>query len=134
MRLSKILKHQRGDGYIDAAVFVLAAMLILILIIKVVPVFIFKNQLNHFANELIRAAQITGTINISHKELSNDLGISPDTVCWEAKTMSGNKVQLNEKITVTATIKYDIGLFENFGSFPVTLRSKATGRSEVYWK
>ena len=26
------------------------------------------------------------------------------------------------------------GLFAGFGSFPITLRADATGKSEVYWK
>jgi len=34
---------------------------------------------------------------------------------------------------VILTVPVDIGFFE-FGSFPITLTSKATGRSEVYHK
>ena len=41
---------------------------------------------------------------------------------------------MNQEITVTLTLQKNIGLFGNFGSFPVTLRSQATGKSEVYWK
>ena len=42
--------------------------------------------------------------------------------------------RLNEEVTVTLTLDMDIGLFGGFGSFPITLRSEATGKSEVYWK
>jgi hypothetical protein len=42
-------------------------------------------------------------------------------------------VQLGNEITVTLTQEVDIGFF-TFGSFPITLKSKATGKSEVYWK
>jgi hypothetical protein len=31
-------------------------------------------------------------------------------------------------------MRVDIGLFGGFGSFPVTLKAQATGKSEVYWK
>ena len=37
-------------------------------------------------------------------------------------------------VTVTLTHEIDLGLFAGFGSFPITLRADATGKSEVYWK
>lgn len=48
--------------------------------------------------------------------------------------VDGRKIQLNEEVTVTLTLPKEIGLFGRFGSFPVTLQSQATGKSEVYWK
>ena len=44
------------------------------------------------------------------------------------------RIQLNEEVTVTLTHEIDLGLFAGFGSFPITLRADATGKSEVYWK
>lgn len=38
---------------------------------------------------------------------------------------------MNEEITVTLTLETNIGLFGNFGSFPIKLQSKATGKSEM---
>ena len=55
---------------------------------------------------------------------------SPRNIRW-SKT---GRIQLNEEVTVTLTLDMDIGLFGGFGSFPITLRSEATGKSEVYWK
>ena len=46
---------------------------------------------------------------------------------------TGN-IQLNQEFTLTLTLQTDIGLFGGFGSFPVTLTAKASGKSEVYWK
>ena len=43
-------------------------------------------------------------------------------------------IQLNEEVTVTLTLDTNIGLFGEFASFPITLRAKASGKSEVYWK
>ena len=45
----------------------------------------------------------------------------------------GKEPYINEEFTVTATLEYDIG-FGAFASFPVTLTSKAIGKSEVYYK
>lgn len=61
--------------------------------------------------------------------LTEQTGLEPD-ISW-SKT---GKIQLNEEFTVTASVRADIGLFGGFGSFPVTLTSKASGKSEVYWK
>ena len=47
---------------------------------------------------------------------------------------SAGRIQLNEEVTVTLTHEIDLGLFAGFGSFPITLRADATGKSEVYWK
>ncbi len=59
--------------------------------------------------------------------------MKPDTVKWEADTIGQDRVQFGEEILVTFTKQVDIGFFE-FGSFPINLTSKATGKSEVYWK
>ena len=129
----KILKSKRGEGYIDVVILVLCAMLVIALAVKVFPVYIAKQQLDTFASELVREAEIAGRVGseTSHREqlLREKTGLVP-TVSW-SKT---GKIQLNEEITVTVTYQTNIGLFANFGSFPITLRADAAGRSEVYWK
>lgn len=123
---------KRGEGYIDIVVSVLAIMLIVALSVKVFPVFISKNQLDTFAAELIREAEITGRVGsettAKANQLKSTIGINP-TISW---SRTGN-IQLNQEVTVTLTLNHDIGFF-SFGSFPVTLTSKAAGRSEVYFK
>lgn len=129
----KLLKDKSGEGYIDVAVVVLCSMLVIALAVKVFPVFIAKQQIDTFATELIREAEIAGRVGseTSRREqlLQEKTGLIP-TVSW-SKT---GRIQLNEEINVTVTYKTDIGLFGGFGSFPITLRADAAGRSEVYWK
>jgi hypothetical protein len=129
----KILKNNVGEGYIDVVILVLCAMLIIGLAIKVFPVYVAKQQIDTFATELIREAEISGRIGTetSRRErlLREKTGITP-TIDW-SKT---GKIQLNEEITVTITYDINIGLFSGFSSFPVTLRADAMGRGEVYWK
>lgn len=131
-RIKMILKDQKGEGYIDVVVILLVASLVIALGMKVFPVFIAKNELNTFANELSRVAEIEGRVgsatNIKADELRALTGLDP-TISWSA----WGKVQLNDEFTVTVTQVVDIGFFE-FGSFPITLTAKSTGRSEVYWK
>jgi len=124
---------KRGEGYIDVVVLVLAAIMVLALTVRVVPVFIAKIQLDNFADELIREAEVSGRVgtetNERYERLAEKTGIRP-TVVWST---TGN-IQLNREVTVTLTLEKNIGLFGDFGSFPITLKSEATGKSEVYWR
>lgn len=127
------LRDSRGEGYIDVAVLVLCTMLVVALAVKVLPVYIAKSQLDTFAAELCREAEIAGRVgsetSLREQMLREKTGLDP-VVTW-SKT---GKIQLNQEFTVTVTLRRDIGLFGGFGSFPITLTAKATGKSEVYWK
>ena len=128
----KCLRSKRGEGYIDVVVIVLVVMLFVALAVQVIPAFMMKNQLDTFAVELVREFEISGRVGSETTQRANrlreNLGIDPE-ISW---SRTGN-VQIDEEVTLTLTLRYDIGFF-NFGSFPVTLTSRATGRSEVYWK
>lgn len=128
-----IWKEKRGEGYIDTVVLVLCTMLVIALAIKVFPVYITKMQLDNFANELVREAEISGRIgsetNRRELTLKEKTGLNP-SVSWSE---AGN-LQLNTEVTVTVTLERNIGLFGGFGSFPVRLQARASGKSEVYHK
>lgn len=130
--MKKLLTSKCGEGYVDIVVAVLVIMLFVVLIVNVFPAFIAKNQLDTFAAELVREAEISGRVGsettAKANQLKAQLGIDP-TISW---SRTGN-LQLNSEVTVTLTLQYDIGFF-NFGSFPIILTSKATGKSEVYYK
>ncbi len=129
----KLLKSKRGEGYIDVCVLVLCAMLVIALAVQVLPVFIAKHQLDTYATELCREAEISGRVGSETSRraavLTEQTGLSP-RISW---SKTGN-IQLNQEITVTLTLEKNIGLFGGFGSFPITLRSEASGKSEVYHK
>ncbi len=129
----KKLLNKRGEGYIDTVVLVLCAMLVIALAVRVYPVYIVKLQLDNFADELVREAEIAGRVGseTSDRErvLNDKTGLHP-SVSW---SKTGN-IQLNEEVTVTLTLERNIGLFGGFGSFPVQLKARASGKSEVYHK
>lgn len=131
--LKRTLASQRGEGYIDVCVLVLCAMLVIALAVKVFPVYIAKQQIDTFATELIREAEIAGRVgsetNRREQVLREQTGLDPN-ISWSRT----GRIQLNQEVTVTVTYETDIGLFGGFGSFPITLRSDASGKSEVYWK
>lgn len=131
--MKKILKSNRGSGYIDVVVLILSAMLIIALAVKVFPVYIIKQQVDVFATELVREAEIAGRVgnetSMREQILREKTGVTP-TVSWS----KSGKIDLNEEVTVTVTFTTNIGLFGGLGSFPVTLKGKASGKGEVYWK
>lgn len=131
--MKRTLASRRGEGYIDVCVLVLCAMLVIALAVKVFPVYIAKQQIDTFATELIREAEIAGRVgsetNRREQILREQTGLDPD-VSWSPT----GRIQLNQEVTVTVTYETNIGLFGGFGSFPITLRSDASGKSEVYWK
>ena len=140
MKIRRIL-DKRGEGYIDVCIIVIVIVACLALIMSVTPVLIAKNQLDNFADELVREAEICGRIGseTSSRYLTKCIGCrkcvnGPNGCPVEAISFGADgKVQINQEFTVTLTMTHDIG-FGEFGSVPVTLTSKASGKSEVYWK
>ncbi|MCH5248392.1 MAG: DUF4320 family protein [Lachnospiraceae bacterium] len=131
-KFKKIL-NKSGEGYIDTVVLVMCAMLVIALAVRVYPIYVVKMQLDNFADELIREAEIAGCVGseTSNREhvLNEKTGLRP-SVSW---SKTGN-IQLNEEVTVTLTLDRNIGLFGGFDSFPVQLKARASGKSEVYHK
>ena len=131
--LKKILRSKRGEGYRDVCILVLCAMRVIALAVRIFPVFVAKQQLDTFATELIREAEIAGRVGSEtdrrEQALREQTGLNPD-ISWSRT----GRIQLNQEVAVTVTYETNIGLFSGFGSFPITLRADATGKSEVYWK
>ena len=132
-RIQYLLKERQGEGYIDVVVLVLCAMFVLALAMRVLPVFIQKQQLDYYASELVREAEVTGRVGEETSRraavLTEKTGLTPD-ITWSTQ----GQIQLNSDVTVTLTMETNIGLFGDLGSSPVTLRAQAAGKSEVYWK
>ncbi len=126
------MKSRRGEGYFDIVIVVLVVVMVISLIIAVAPVVSAKIQLDNYADELVREAEISGRIGSETtaraQTLSERTGIIPK-ITWSRV----GKVQLNQEFTVTCTYTMNIG-FGEFGSFPVTLTAKVSGKSEVYFK
>ena len=133
----KILKNNKGEGYIDIVVMVLVFSLMIAFVLKLYPVFIEKDNLNKFASEIVREVEVKGELGssvYSRKDvLEKSLG-KIDDIQWNNKYISGTKkIQLGDSIEVIVKKQVNIGFFD-FGSFPITLQSKDSGYSEVYWK
>ena len=108
--MKKILKRRSGEGYIDVCVLVVCAMLVLALVVRVLPVYITKQQLDTYAVELVREAEIAGRVGTETTRraaaLTDSTGLDPD-IRWSTT----GRIQLNDEVTVTLTLETDIGLF-----------------------
>jgi hypothetical protein len=51
-----IFKNRNGSGFVDLCVLVLAMVMVIALVIKVLPVFIAKQNLDTFTTEIVRTA------------------------------------------------------------------------------
>ena len=52
--LRRLLKEKRGEGFVDVCVLVLSVALVLALVVRIAPVFVAKQNLDVFADELVR--------------------------------------------------------------------------------
>lgn len=136
-KVDKILKDNKGEMYVDLCIMVLVFTLLLVVVIKSMPAFVLKYELNTFVDSAVRRIEITGEVNNDVlniiDELANMRDLDPEINIEAEYITSTKKIQIDGKITVIATHEYDIG-FGPFGSFPVTLTSKAEGYSEVYFR
>ena len=58
--MRRLLKEKRGEGFVDVCVLVLSVALVLALVVRIAPVFVAKQNLDVFADELVRTAEING--------------------------------------------------------------------------
>lgn len=132
--LKQILRSGKGEGYIDVAIGIFCLMLVVAMAVSFLPVFTTKQQLDLFAAEIVREAEIAGGTNVSARigVMCQQTGLNPQ-IEWDCDYFSGNRVQLNGDISVTLTDTVEIGFFI-FGRFPIQIRARASGKSEVYYK
>lgn len=80
-RLLKPFKTNKAEGYIDTVVCVMAAMMVIVLALNVFSFLTLKQDMDHFAKELIDTATTYGRTNEQatnrYNELCDELGISP---------------------------------------------------------
>ena len=123
--MKRLLKDKRGEGFVDVCVLVLAIAMVLALVVRIAPVFVAKQNLDVFADELVRTAEINGQVGSATSAKAADLrdqtGLDPN-ISWS----DTGKIQLGNEVEVTLTTTVNIGLLGVFASFPVTLTAMAS--------
>lgn len=135
----KRMRNAKGEGYIETAVGVFVAMVLVVFSLNVFQLFSMQADLDQYAKQVLETAVVTGAVGTETEkrmeDMSEQTGLYPEvsfegTVYW---TGNGSAVQYGEKICVTATCEAEL---YGFGVLrvPVTLRAKASGLSRRYWK
>ncbi|MBP5312883.1 MAG: DUF4320 family protein [Clostridia bacterium] len=133
------LSDKKGEGFIDVAVFVIAASMFLVVCLSVFEFFIKKQNLDYFAKEMIDAASsygtVSGPVDERYEMLCGQLGISPecDFTGTEYFKKDLGTVQLGETIVIKLTLDLSVRLF-GFLELPVTVTAVKSGFSQQYWK
>ena len=108
MKMKRIMKSIRGEGYIDLAVAVLVLVFVLVIAISLWSAITLKQDMRYMCEELIATATSTGKVGEEVEqrfaELCEETGITP-TVTWNTTYYNATKkqVQLGEIITCTLT-------------------------------
>ena len=71
--MKRLLKDKRGEGFVDVCVLVLAIAMVLALVVRIAPVFVAKQNLDVFADELVRTAEINGQVGSATNAKAADL-------------------------------------------------------------
>ena len=83
---------------------------------RVLPVFIQKQQLDTFATELVREAEVSGRVGAETSRRAAVLSEKNRASSGHFISSHG-RIQLNEEVTVILTMDTNIGLFGEFASF-----------------
>ena len=138
-KLLTTLKNNRGDGYTDVVVMILASMMVLVITINIFALLMQKQKLDYFAKELLNTVGTYGRISAEtdaqYNELKAQTGLSP-AVTWTASYYDSatKEVQLGDTIKLKLSLSTSFKGTGEFMPIPVTLISGGSTLSERYWK
>lgn len=119
MKMKRIMKSTRGEGYIDLAVAVLVLVFVLVIAISLWSAITLKQDMRYMCEELIATATSTGKVGEEVEqrfaELCEETGITP-TVSWNTTYYNATKKQVQLGEIITCTLTHEITL-QGFGTF-----------------
>ena len=131
----KKLFNRKGETYVDVAVLIMIVAFVLIFSVNMISVVVLAQNLKTMADQIADYATAQGTTDVDSyvSDLKEKSGIDFDCSFSGTQYLSGQKVQLGDKIEVRLTHRVSILGFGN-SIFPVTIRAASGGISQVYWK
>ena len=117
---------------------VIITAIVMATLLTITPPLLRKTTVDRLGNQLARYVEIQGDISVAQSEFDRlcrekNVKLDNPSVYVDANTIEGSRIQLDEEFTVYIEYdnNYEIGTF-----ITITKRatSKATGRSEKYWK
>ena len=137
-KLVRVIKSNRGEGYIDVVISVLVLMMVMVLALNVFSFLTVKQDMDYFTKEMIYCAtsygRTTGEVDSRKAELVVETGLNP-TVSWQTSYFNASAKTVQYGDTITVTLIYNTYV-KGFGVFkiPITLTAKYSGLSMKYWK
>ena len=133
----KILKERRGEFTVKGAMLFMLVMMLIVLSVSVIGVVNRMAVLHGMSAKLVRYIEIRGmndsNVDNEIERVLQSSGLDCD-VDIDAEFIAGtNKIQFGDpiRVTVAHTARFGVG---GILAVPVSLTSRAEGRSEVYWK
>ena len=136
--MRRIFKSQKGEGYIDVVIGILALMAVLVVTLNIFEFMTLKEDLDEISGQLIETATFNGCFDAAFDERAEDLQnrsfqFDVETDAQEYFNTSYKRVQLGDKMEVTVSVETyvrGLGVFK----IPITVTSHRSGISEKYWK
>lgn len=126
------MKKRQGFLSIELLFTIPVIIAMIVLFLNISGVVVKKIKLNNFTNEILRVAELEGVVGVQTMKtvdvMRDKLNIDP-TIEWNTY----EEVNLNDEISVICVLEFNLGI-GNIVQTPITLSSKAVGRSEIYWK
>lgn len=137
-RIRKQIRDRRGTLLVNAYPAVIITAIVMAVLLTITPPLLRKNTVDRINNQVARYVEIQGDISVAQSEFdrlcrAKEVRLENPSVYVDADTIGGSRIQLEEEFTVY--IEYD-NIYEIGTIAKITKRatSKATGRSEKYWK
>lgn len=136
--MRRIFKSQKGEGYIDVVIGILALMAVLVVTLNIFEFMTLKEDLDEISGQLIETAIFNGCFDAAFDERAEDMQkrffqFDVETDAQEYFNTSYKRVQLGDKMEVTVSVETyvrGLGVFK----IPITVTSHRSGISEKYWK
>lgn len=136
--MRRIFRSQKGEGYIDVVIGILALMSVLVVTLNIFEFMTLKEDLDEISGLLIETATFNGCFDTAFDERAEDMQkrffqFDVETDAQEYFNTSYKRVQLGDKMEVTVSVETNVrglGVFK----IPITVTSHRSGISEKYWK
>ena len=136
--MRRFFRSQKGEGYIDVVIGILALMAVLVVTLNIFEFMTLKEDLDEISGQLIETATFNGCFDTAFDERAEDLQnrffqFDVETDAQEYFNTSYKRVQLGDKMEVTVSVETyvrGLGVFK----IPITVTSNRSGISEKYWK
>lgn len=137
-RIISVLKNNCGAAYIEAALIMLAIMMIIAIMTAFLPIFAHINRIHTYATNAARIISVEGGLTpdaiYKIEEYKAKMELDMVNLYYTNSTFlsDGISVQLNDEIVVEADTYYVLSVLKIPINIPI--HTKALSRSEVYHK